>query len=197
MRLLIIVPCALVTSCSEPIDGSFSYWTYVTHARDYERVNEVSNLDPRAASKRCVFVARAADSLIAHIEFLEKVLLDSAGQADPRQWKGPGAPDMERLLSVEPATSILIGNPSAPDTGPNSGECLRQHIEHYGEVVGGMAPACRAYLYSGDLMDASGILNRWVNVRFYHLPLIAVLDELNSLKTQVRIAEIQGLRSCQ
>ena len=196
MRLATIFLVCFVFSCDEPIDRSFAYWTYVIHARDYQRVNETSDLENRDGSGSCQFIAQAADSLITHIEFLEKVLLDSAGQTDPRQWKGGDAPDMERLLLIEPSTRILVGDPSDPDTGLYSGMRLRQHIAHYTELVGELDPACRSYLYTDDMEDGSGTLNLWVNVRFYHLPLITVLDELNSLKIQVRISEMEGLKAC-
>lgn len=188
---------SLLCGCSEPIDRSFSYWTYTNHALDYDRIEQSAFGARRLTSERCHFIIEATDSLIEHIESLEQALLDSARQPDPREWAQTKAPEMGRLLAIEPSTSILIGDPSLPNQGPLSGEALREHIAHFTEVVGELARGTRHELFTGDLMDQSGTLNYWGNVRFYHLPLIAVLDELNTIKMNVRSSEMEGIAACE
>lgn len=196
-RLYLLLIIVLLNGCSRSNDQTFSYWTYTNHALDFDRIEQILIATRRISPERCGFIAQAADSLIAHIEQLEQVLLDSANQPDPRKWGRNNAPDMVRLLSIEPASSILVGDPSAPNEGPLSGESLRHHIAHFRELVGGLARGASQGLYSDDLVDQSGTLNRWVNVRFYHLPLIAVLDELNTLKIHVRATQMEGIANCE
>lgn len=99
--------------------------------------------------------------------------------------------------SHDELTNLLIGDePAKPKDGPMSATDLRTKLEAFRELVKNSrkddtelsASMDRVFNFD-DRKDASGTMNNWQSINFYHVPLAAGITILSKIQADVRNAE--------
>ena len=99
--------------------------------------------------------------------------------------------------SHDELTNLLIGDePANPKDGPMSATDLRTKLEAFRELVKNSrkddtelsASMDRVFNFD-DRKDASGTMNNWQSINFYHVPLAAGITILSKIQADVRNAE--------
>jgi len=99
--------------------------------------------------------------------------------------------------SHDELTNLLIGGePANPKDGPLSATDLRTKLEAFRELVKNSrkddkelsASMDRVFNFE-DRRDASGTMNNWQSINFYHVPLAAGITILSKIQADVRNAE--------
>jgi len=159
-----------------------------------------------AAWRQAESVQKVASELLAHIDQL-KVKVITATEGWPVE-KVIGKDERGRdtiinLALVEKKddynkiTELMIGSePAKPKEGEMTARELRTKIEAYRDVikqVGAKNPALVAQVDRvfdlSDRADASGTMNNWESINFYHVPLAAGITILSKLQSDVRNLE--------
>lgn len=99
--------------------------------------------------------------------------------------------------SHDELTNLLIGDePAKPKDGPMSATDLRNKLEAFRDLVKNsrkddaeLAAAMDRVFNFDDRKDASGTLNNWQSINFYHVPLAAGITILSKIQADVRNAE--------
>jgi len=194
----ILVPIALLApGCSQEMGERAWYYVYLNHVSEYDTATRrsVDELKRLGAEGNAIDIA--CSSLIALVDSIEDELLRKAGQVDIRIQQTDELPDLDKLMSYEVSTALMIGDePSRPDTGSLSAYRLKLRIQAF---VGSIAAitdqdqGLYSIALSTDDIRQGRLLTSWEAAGFYHLPLICVMDRLNDIKLKVRCVEIQAL----
>jgi hypothetical protein len=99
--------------------------------------------------------------------------------------------------SQDELTNLLIGDePAAPKDGPLTATDLRNKLEAFRELVKNsrkedkdLAASMDRVFNFEDRPDASGTMNNWQSINFYHVPLAAGITILSKIQADVRNAE--------
>lgn len=99
--------------------------------------------------------------------------------------------------SHDELTNLLIGGePAKPKDGPMSATDLRTKLETFRDLVKNSRPEDTELAASMDRVfnfedrrDASGTMNNWQSINFYHVPLAAGITILSKIQADVRNAE--------
>ncbi|MBL7980599.1 MAG: gliding motility protein GldM [Flavobacteriales bacterium] len=99
--------------------------------------------------------------------------------------------------SHDELTNLLIGDePAKPKDGPMSATDLRTKLEAFRDLVKNsrkddteLAASMDRVFNFEDRKDASGTMNNWQSINFYHVPLAAGITILSKIQADVRNAE--------
>ena len=94
-------------------------------------------------------------------------------------------------------TNLLVGSePAKPKDGPWSATELRQKLEAFRELVKKHAGNDQKIAANADMLfdfsdrkDASGTMNNWESINFYHVPLAAAVTVMSKIQADIRTAE--------
>ncbi|MBK7383279.1 MAG: gliding motility protein GldM [Flavobacteriales bacterium] len=140
--------------------------------------------------------------LIAYIDTIKvRAIMTSEGW--PRDSVVLGDGRLVDLMKVtkkdshDELTTMLVGSePSEPKEGPFTARELRGKLEAFRDLVKGSRPddatlsaAVDRLFNFDDRMDASGTMNNWSSINFYHVPMAAGITILSKIQSDVRNAE--------
>lgn len=99
--------------------------------------------------------------------------------------------------SHDELTNLLVGGePAQPKDGPFSATELKTKLEAFRDLVKNsrkedkdLAAAMDRIFDFSDRADASGTMNNWQSINFYHVPLAAGITILSKIQSDVRNAE--------
>ncbi len=99
--------------------------------------------------------------------------------------------------SHDELTNLMIGGePATPKDGPMSATDLKNKLEAFRELVKNsrkddteLAASMDRVFNFADRADASGTMNNWQSINFYHVPLAAGITILSKIQADVRNAE--------
>lgn len=99
--------------------------------------------------------------------------------------------------SHDELTNLMIGGePATPKDGPMSATDLKNKLEAFRELVKNsrkddteLAASMDRVFNFADRTDASGTMNNWQSINFYHVPLAAGITILSKIQADVRNAE--------
>lgn len=99
--------------------------------------------------------------------------------------------------SHDELTNLMIGGePATPKDGPMSATDLKNKLEAFRELVKNsrkddteLAASMDRVFNFEDRKDASGTMNNWQSINFYHVPLAAGITILSKIQADVRNAE--------
>jgi hypothetical protein len=144
----------------------------------------------------------AGADIIAHIDSIKvKVIMKSEGWPLDSIVLGDGRiVDLAKVTkkdSHDELTNLLVGGePAKPIDGPFSATELKVKLESFRDLVKASRPedtdlaaAMDRIFNFEDRKDASGTMNNWQSINFYHVPLAAGITILSKIQSDVRNAE--------
>jgi gliding motility-associated protein GldM len=147
-------------------------------------------------------IKEAGADIIAHIDSIKvKVIMKSEGWPLDSIVLGDGRiVDLAKVTkkdSHDELTNLLVGGePGKPKEGPYSATELKQKLESFRDLVKASRPDDKDLSASMDRIfnfedrrDASGTMNNWQSINFYHVPLAAGITILSKIQSDVRNAE--------
>jgi gliding motility-associated protein GldM len=147
-------------------------------------------------------IKTAGAELIAYIDSIKvNVIIKAEGWPRDSVVLGDGRiVDLAKVTkkdSHDELTNLLVGGePATPIDGPMSATELRTKLEAFRELVKNsrkddkdLAAAMDRVFNFEDRKDASGTMNNWQSINFYHVPLAAGITILSKLQSDVRNAE--------
>jgi gliding motility-associated protein GldM len=147
-------------------------------------------------------IKTAGAELVAYIDSIKaKVIITAEGWPRDSVVLGDGRiVDLAKVTkkdSHDELTNLLIGGePAKPKEGPYSAKELRSKLEAFRELVKNsrkgdkdLAAAMDRVFNFEDRKDASGTVNNWESINFYHVPLAAGITILSKMQADVRNAE--------
>lgn len=158
-----------------------------------------------AAWKDAQQVQQLASRLVSHIDTLKGMLISKTDGVplDKVIGQDNGVDTVLNLEHVQKKddnsviTEMLVGSePGKPKEGPYSAVELRQMLEGFRDKVKDAAKGNPKLQASADRMfnfedrrDASGTLNNWASMNFYHVPVVAGITTLSKIQTDIRTME--------
>ncbi|MBP7407399.1 MAG: gliding motility protein GldM [Flavobacteriales bacterium] len=147
-------------------------------------------------------IKTAGSELIAYIDTI-KVRAIMTAEGLPRDSVVLGDGRLMDLMKVDKKdshdelTHMLIGDsPEEPVDGPFTATELRTKLEAFRELVKNsrkgdtdLAAAMDRIFNFEDRKDASGTMNNWQSINFYHVPMAAGITILSKIQSDVRNAE--------
>lgn len=147
-------------------------------------------------------IKTAGSELIAYIDTI-KVRAIMTAEGLPRDSVVLGDGRLMDLMKVDKKdshdelTHMLIGDsPEEPVDGPFTATELRTKLEAFRELVknsrkgdADLAAAMDRIFNFEDRKDASGTMNNWQSINFYHVPMAAGITILSKIQSDVRNAE--------
>lgn len=146
-----------------------------------------------------------ASKLVAHIDTLKGLIISKADglPLDKVMGKANGVDTVLNLEFVNSKdnnthiTEMMVGSePAKPKTGPNTALELQAMLEDFRDKVKKAAANDPKLQASADDMfnfeprkDASGTMNNWASMNFYHVPLAAGITILSKMQTDIRTME--------
>ncbi len=144
----------------------------------------------------------AGASLVAYIDTIKvRAIMKAEGWShDSTVLAGGRLVDLMKVTkkdSHDELTTMLIGSdPEKPKDGEYSATELRTKLEAFRDLVKGLrkndpdlsAAMDRIFNFE-DRMDASGTVNNWQSINFYHVPMAAGITILSKIQSDVRNAE--------
>lgn len=150
-------------------------------------------------------VQQLATHLISHIDTIKAKLI---AQTDgvPMETVIGNFNGVDTVLNLEYVhskdnnthiTEMMVGSePAKPKNGPYTAKELRAMLEGFRDQVKAsakedpklQASADRMFDFS-DRRDASGTLNNWESMNFYHVPVVAGITTLSKIQTDIRTME--------
>ncbi|MEO8590703.1 MAG: gliding motility protein GldM [Flavobacteriales bacterium] len=147
-------------------------------------------------------VQTAGAELIAYIDTIKvRSIMESEGWPRDSVVLGDGRlVDLMKVSkkdSFEELTHMLVGSePGTPSTGPFTASELKEKLEAFSALVKASRPedtdlsaAMDRIFNFADRMDASGTMNNWQSINFYHVPMAAGITILSKIQTDVRNSE--------
>lgn len=148
-------------------------------------------------------VRKAGTDLIAYIDTIKARVIREAEQIphDSVVSKIDGSivslAKVDKKDSNDEITNLMIGDePAKPKDEPYSAVDLRRQLEAFKTQVKAMRPddadftaAMDRIFDFSDRKDASGTMNTWESINFYHVPLAAGVTILSKIQADVRNAE--------
>ena len=147
-------------------------------------------------------IKTAGAEIIAYVDSIKaKAIMTAEGWPRDSVVLGDGRiVDLAKVTkkdSHDELTNLLIGDePAKPKDGPMSATDLRTKLEAFREMVKNSrkddtelsASMDRVFNFE-DRKDASGTMNNWQSINFYHVPLAAGITILSKIQADVRNAE--------
>ncbi|HOZ41930.1 MAG: gliding motility protein GldM [Flavobacteriales bacterium] len=147
-------------------------------------------------------IKTAGAEIIAYVDSIKaNVIMKSEGWPRDSVVLGDGRiVDLAKVSkkdSQDELTNLLIGDePAAPKDGPLTATDLRNKLEAFRELVKNsrkedkdLAASMDRVFNFEDRPDASGTINNWQSINFYHVPLAAGITILSKIQADVRNAE--------
>jgi len=155
-----------------------------------------------AAWEEAKKIKTAGAELIAYVDSIKaKAIIDAEGWPRDSVVLGDGRiVDLAKVTkkdSHDELTNLLVGGePAKPKDGPMSATDLRNKLEAFRDMVKKSRPDDAELSASMDRVfnfddrrDASGTMNNWQSINFYHVPLAAGITILSKIQADVRNAE--------
>src|SRR5690606_9680363 len=150
-------------------------------------------------------VQRLASKLVSHIDTLKGKLISKTDGIPLEQVMGmqngvDTVLNLQYLNSKDNNTYItemMVGSePAKPKEGPFTATELQSMLEAFRDQVKTAADGDEKLQASADRMfnfeprkDASGTLNNWASMNFYHVPVVAGITTLSKIQTDIRTME--------
>jgi gliding motility-associated protein GldM len=147
-------------------------------------------------------IKTAGAEIIAYVDSIKaKAIMTAEGWPRDSVVLGDGRiVDLAKVTkkdSHDELTNLLIGDePAKPKDGPMSATDLRTKLEAFREMVKNsrkddteLAASMDRVFNFEDRKDASGTMNNWQSINFYHVPLAAGITILSKIQADVRNAE--------
>ncbi|MBK9059849.1 MAG: gliding motility protein GldM [Flavobacteriales bacterium] len=146
-----------------------------------------------------------ASKLVSHIDTLKGMLISKTDGVPLDQVMGMEN-GVDTVLNLEfvnskdnntHITEMMVGSePAKPKEGPYTAKELRGMLESFRDKVKDaakgdpklQASADRMFNF-GDRRDASGTMNNWSSMNFYHVPVVAGITTLSKIQTDIRTME--------
>ena len=150
-------------------------------------------------------VQSLASRLVSHIDTLKGMLIAKTDGVPLESVLGM-ANGVDTVLNLEHVhmkdnnthiTEMMVGSePAKPKQGPYTASELRGMLEGFRDKVKAaakddpklQASADRMFDFS-DRRDASGTMNNWSSMNFYHVPVVAGITTLSKIQTDIRTME--------
>lgn len=158
-----------------------------------------------AAYRSAQEVQSMANRLVSHIDTLKGMLI---AKTDGRKLEEVMGMEngVDTVLNLEHIkvkdnnthiTEMMVGSePAKPKTGPYTASELQTMLEGFRDRVKAAAADDPKLVASADRMfnfeprrDASGTLNNWPSMNFYHVPVVAGITTLSKIQTDIRTME--------
>ena len=147
-------------------------------------------------------IQTAGAELVAYIDTVKvRAIMEAEGWPRDSVWLSDGRlVDLMKVTkkdSHDELTNMLVGSePSKPKEGPFTARELRGKLEEFRDMVKGSRPqdtdlsaAMDRIFDFSDRADASGTMNNWSSINFYHVPMAAGITILSKIQSDVRNAE--------
>jgi gliding motility-associated protein GldM len=155
-----------------------------------------------AAWKDAKKIKEAGADIVAYVDSIKaKVIMTAEGLPRDSVVLGDGRiMDLMKVSkkdSQDELTNLLIGDePANPKEGPFTAKELRGKLEGFRDMVKNsrkedkdLAEMMDRVFNFEDRKDASGTVNNWESINFYHVPLAAGITILSKIQADVRNAE--------
>lgn len=146
-----------------------------------------------------------ASKLVSHIDTLKGMLISKTDGVPLDQVMGMEN-GVDTVLNLEfvnskdnntHITEMMVGSePAKPKEGPYTAKELRGMLESFRDKVKDAAKGDPKLQASADRMfnfedrrDASGTMNNWSSMNFYHVPVVAGITTLSKIQTDIRTME--------
>ncbi|MBX2984185.1 MAG: gliding motility protein GldM [Flavobacteriales bacterium] len=150
-------------------------------------------------------VQQLATKLVSHIDTLKGMLISKTDGIPLDQVMGMHN-GVDTVLNLEylnakdnntHITEMMVGSePAKPKEGPYTARELRGMLESFREKVKVAAAGDEKLQASAERMfnfedrrDASGTMNNWSSMNFYHVPVVAGITTLSKIQTDIRTME--------
>lgn len=150
-------------------------------------------------------VQSLASRLVSHIDTLKGMLISKTDGVPLEQVMGK-ANGVDTVLNLQYVhlkdnnthiTEMMVGSePAKPKEGPHTAKELRGMLEKFRDQVKAAAKGDPKLQASADRMfdfsdrkDASGTVNNWESMNFYHVPVVAGITTLSKIQTDIRTME--------
>lgn len=150
-------------------------------------------------------VRNLASGLVSHIDTLKGMLISKTDGVPLDQVLGMEN-GVDTVLNLEHVklkdnnthiTEMMVGSePAKPKEGPYTARQLQGMLESFRDKVKEAAKGDPKLQASADRMfnfedrkDASGTLNNWSSMNFYHVPVVAGITTLSKIQTDIRTME--------
>lgn len=150
-------------------------------------------------------VQRLASGLVSHIDTLKGMLISRTDKVPLEQVMGMEN-GVDTVLNLEFVklkdnntyiTEMMVGSePAKPKEGPYTAMDLQKMLEAFRDQVKVAAGDDEKLQASADRMfnfeprkDASGTVNNWPSMNFYHVPVVAGITTLSKIQTDIRTME--------
>ncbi|MBK6368733.1 MAG: gliding motility protein GldM [Flavobacteriales bacterium] len=147
-------------------------------------------------------IKTAGSELVAYVDSIKvKAIMKAEGLPFDSVVLGDGRimdlMKVNKKDSHDELTNMMVGSePGKPIEGPFTARELRAKLEAFRDLVKGSRPdddvlaAAMDRLFEfEDRRDASGTMNNWSSINFYHVPLAAGITILSKIQSDVRNAE--------
>lgn len=150
-------------------------------------------------------VQSLASKLVSHIDTLKGMLISKTDGVPLDKVMGMQN-GVDTVLNLEHVkskdnnthiTEMMVGSePAQPKEGPYTAKQLRGMLESFRDKVKDAAKGDPKLQASADRMfnfedrkDASGTMNNWSSMNFYHVPVVAGITTLSKIQTDIRTME--------
>ena len=170
--------------------------------RAFESYAKENSAKYGAAWNEAKRIQTAGAELIAYIDTVKvRAIMESEGWPRDSVWLSDGRlVDLMKVTkkdSHDELTTMLVGSePGKPKEGPFTARELRGKLETFRDMVKGSRPqdtdlsaAMDRIFDFSDRADASGTMNNWSSINFYHVPMAAGITILSKIQSDVRNAE--------
>jgi gliding motility-associated protein GldM len=160
-----------------------------------------------AAWQHAQQVQSTAAKIIVHIDSLKGLLISETDKRPLNEVLGHDAKTgVDTIMNLELVkskdnntiiTHVMVGSePAKPSKGPNTANELRTMLENYRDMIKKAANGDQKLIASADDLfnfedrkDASGTVNNWESMNFYHVPVVAGITILSKIQTDIRTLE--------
>lgn len=159
-----------------------------------------------AAFAKAQAVQKDASELVTYIDSLKVKAIGQAEKWPVDKIIAKNATGQDTLINLallskkdshDELTNMLVGSePAKPKDGPQTATELRTKLEAFRDLVKQSAADDPKLVASADQIfnfedrkDASGTMNNWQSINFYHVPLVAGVTILSKLQSDVRNLE--------
>ena len=159
-----------------------------------------------AAYAQAQEVQKTASGLITYIDSLKVKVISKAEGLPPEKVIGKDAAGKDTVLNLQHVskkdsqdeiTNLMVGGePAKPKDGEWSATELRTKLEAYRDQLKSLRPGDEKFAANMDMLfnfedrrDASGTMNNWQSINFYHVPLAAGITILSKIQGDIRNGE--------
>ncbi|MBS1582518.1 MAG: gliding motility protein GldM [Bacteroidetes bacterium] len=185
------------SSLKEKVDGTYD--TFASMAKE----NEAKYGKAWASAQE---VRRQASELVTYIDSVKVRVITQAEHWPVEKVIGKDAGGKDTVINMEfltkkdshdEITNLMVGSePGKPKDGPMTANELRTKLETFRDLVKEVGRDNPALVASADRIfnfedrrDASGTMNNWQSINFYHVPLVAGITIMSKVQSDVRSLE--------